>query len=593
MTKTLTYNIPGSGNISALIFNHTSSLIDFLEYYNHITRLRNINQLGRLRDIFPGAHHNRYEYVFLQWALVAEMAKQKGNNFGFSSERKFFGKISTSQKYPSTAEILQCLILLTNIGYCDGTFATNRAWLNNIKNHRNIYNSFKTGLDRQDRQIFDKIVDDFDFYNTQIIFALFLLQRYKRYSDGHVEFASEILRKYYAKDQSNVHLIKIWDVFQSIRKISFLTLDSLYAPVPFSLRITSIVLGFEQYFEDIFLKNSGYKSALDELEKVLQNSVYLNTNSIINTNKASLEISSHINSISGNINSITELFNYLKCDSELETNWKNHNEPDWNINQTITLKFERAGGFIPDNILVNSLKQEEEFRTKIGTTKTRIGMLVNPKKTDLRIALSINDTERESRLKSSLKISTELYKLINNFNLQYKNPAEIENSQVIFTTLLKSIFGWDKRFILQPHDDRFNPFIMQNGKKKTLDAIDKYISGVKGNLNTDQILELQETRNAVNKFGYSGLTFVYIGATKIFSANQNNESAEFDGLIFFPTKSILEHFFYIIEAKNIGNGFNESQKQMLKRVRTLIPKEFDWQVDKLSNKSAIGRFRYR
>lgn len=594
-TTIKTYNIPGSGNITALIFNHTTSLINFLDRYGHIDRLRDINQLGRLRDIYPGAHHNRYEYVFLQWALVAEIAKQKGNNHGFSTERKFFGKINDFDKYPSTAEILQCLILLTNIGYCDGTFSTNRAWLNNIKTHTNIYKAFKSGLDKRDHKILDRILDEFDFYNLHILFALFLLQRYRRTDNGHIEFSSELLRKYYYKDSSNVHLTKIWDVFQSVRKISFLTLDSLYAPVPFSLRLTSIVLSFSQYYEEIFIKKSAYKSAIDELEKVLQNSVYLSSESILNTNKAASEINIFIDNKKDEINSLKDVYLNINCKSELETKWKKHNEPDWNRDQNLYLEFENTNGFLPSEYSKNPLQWENSFQNKIGITKTRIGALTNPSNSNLKISAAINDTDQNQRLRTTLKVSTELIKLMKLFDTSYINPKDEENKQTIFVSILKSIFGWDKRFILQAHDNRFSAFVIENGKHKSLKVIDKYIENIKGLglISQDQLLEIQETRSALEKYGYSGLTLIYLGATKIFSAKQNNESAEFDGFIIFPTMNLSDEFFYIIEAKNIVNGFNESQKQLQKRTRTITPKDFYWTVDKLSSKAAIGKFKLK
>ena len=349
--SSINYNIPGNGNFNALIFRHTSSLISFLNNYNHIDRLRNISQLGRLRDIFPGAHHNRYEYVFLQWTLISEIAKQKGNNYGFSTERVFFGKINDFDKYPSSSEIIQCLILLNNIGYCDGTFATNRAWLHIIKKNRKIRNFFKAGLLKEDREILEKMINEFDYYNLNILFALFLLQRYKRTDNGHVEFSSKILRSYYFKDNSNVHLTKIWDVYSNIRKIAFLSLDSIYAPVPFSLNLTSIVLSFNQYYEEIFIKKSAYKNALEELEKVLQNSVYLNSDSILNTNKATEEVVNFIETKIDDVKSISSLFSLLNCNSEIEKKWKNHNEPDWDRNQIISLNFENTKGFLPKLII--------------------------------------------------------------------------------------------------------------------------------------------------------------------------------------------------------------------------------------------------
>ncbi len=587
------YNIPGNGEFTTNIFRHTEYLIEFLENYGHIDRLRNISQLGRLRDIFPGAHHNRYEYVFLQWTLISEISKQKGNNYGFSSERLFFDKISNSSKYPSSSEIIQCLILLTNIGYSDGTFAANRAWLHVFKENKDIKKLFRAGLNKIDRPLFDQLIDESNFYNLNIFFALFLLSRYKRTDNsGCIEFASKLLRAYFIRDSSNVHLTKIWDVYSNIRKIAFLALDSIYAPVPFTLNLTSIVLSFGKYYEEIFIKKSAYKNALDELENVLQNSVYLNSESILNTNKATEEIVQYIYSKKNELTTISNLFKVLKCNSEIDNKWKSYNRPDWNSQQIISLNFENTKGFLPLEIANDSYKWEIKIRNRIGKSKIRIGALTNIEKNVLKISASIIDEKFFERLKTALNLSYELIKLTRLFKEDYYNPDNVENSEKLFSIILKSIFGWDKRFILQAHDVRYNPFIIEDGKYKTLKAIDKYIDKVKNEITADQLCEIEQTRKAVEKFNYSGITLVFTGAAKIFNANKNNEVAEFDGLLIYPKKNLTEYFFYIIESKNYPNGFSDAQKQLSKRLRTLTPDSFSYSIEKLSTKCAIGKFKY-
>src|SRR5690606_30725433 len=250
-----------------------------------------------------------------------------------------------------------------------------------------------------------------------------------------------------------------------------------------------------QYYEEIFIKKSAYKSAIDELEKVLQNSVYLSGESILNTNKAASEIDIFIDSKKDEINSLKDVYLNINCKSELETKWKKHNEPDWNRDQNVYLEFENTNGFLPSEYSKNPLQWENSLQNKIGITKTRIGALTNPSNSNLKISAAINDTDQNQRLRTTLKVSTELIKLIKLFDTNYTNPKDEENKQTIFISILKSIFGWDKRFILQAHDNRFSAFVIENGKYKSLKVIDKYIENVKGLISQDQLLEIQETRS--------------------------------------------------------------------------------------------------
>ena len=93
--------------------------------------------------------------------------------------------------------------------------------------------------------------------------------------------------------------------------------------------------------------------------------------------------------------------------------------------------------------------------------------------------------------------------------------------------------------------------------------INKYLNYFK-NINNFYI------KNAVNKYGYSGLMLGYVGATKVLSTGKNNLSAEFDGVLILSNKSIDENFMFIIEAKNLNNGFTQAHKQLQQRIQTGI-----------------------
>lgn len=583
MTRSFSYNIPGSGNIKTLLFDHTVQCYDFLERYHHITKLKRINQLGRLRDVFPGAHHNRYEYVYLQWALVTELVKQKGNH-GLGTRRDFYGKINGSSSFPTSAELLQCLILVCNIGYSESTFAGNRAWLALIQKNRRLKMSFKSGLPTLAGPIFEKIVNDFDFYNFNHLVSLFLLQRYKRTDDGHIDFLTRLLIGYLNRESDNIHKVRIWEFYNNIRRISFLTLDSFYSPVPFSLRLTSIVLSFDEYYEDMILRETGYSKALTELEIVLQNTVYLSPASIICTSKATRQI---IDVLSLNVE---DFYSHSSLKKLLQTNNNNSylvEDPNWSFEQTLHLNFEKPKGFV-STVINDPVNLENGILNRIGKTKIELGLSFNPNRTTIKLSISNKQMEFKDRLSTSLKIGNEVKKFLNEFSSDYKNPHEISNSKEILTFLLKSVFGWQQRFIIDQKDNRYNPIFIEYGKANMEKAIQTYYDRVSPNLNKDDLFEISQLKETVQRFGYSGLMLCFVGATKVLSPNQTNLSAEFDGVLIFPNRKITEEFMYIIEVKNLTRGFTQAHKQLQSRLRQILPPEINWRLSKLNSHTALA-----
>ncbi|UNC91289.1 hypothetical protein [Candidatus Contubernalis alkaliaceticus] len=226
MSKNISYNLPGYGSLNANLFTYTKILYRFLSYYGHDIRLNSTNQLGVLRNVLPGAHHTRYEYVFIQWVLVTELSRLKGagnGNLNLSAKRKEFGRLPGIDKYPSGAEVLQSIILLANIGHLPETFTASRAFLHYLHSNKEIRNIFKSGLAREDRPYFEKVLDGFQIYSVQYIVALFLLQRYKRYGkrQDYVSYPINVIRAYINRDNGTKEALnKIWTLYGNVRRVS-------------------------------------------------------------------------------------------------------------------------------------------------------------------------------------------------------------------------------------------------------------------------------------------------------------------------------------------------------------------------------------
>jgi hypothetical protein len=74
MTATdLSYNITGQGLLRTFMYPYTKELYEFLTRYDYDKKFHSTKQLGAIQYLLKGAHHTRYEYIFLQWTLIDQL----------------------------------------------------------------------------------------------------------------------------------------------------------------------------------------------------------------------------------------------------------------------------------------------------------------------------------------------------------------------------------------------------------------------------------------------------------------------------------------------------------------------------------------
>lgn len=586
--------MPGVGNLTAYLFEHTQKLYDLLDHYKHIERFRRINQLGRLRDVFQGAHHNRYEYVFLQLSLISTLCENKDAQLGLSGRRDFCGKINDCRDSPSTAELLQCLVLVNNMGYLEGTFSTSRAWLTILKEDQNFYSHFRRGLANEDRSLLKEVVDNYDYYRFNTLMALFQLQRYKRKGPDIVEFASRLLRVYISDDRSDLHVIQLRKLFRSIRQLAFITLDSHYAPVPFSIDLSSILLNFESILESLFIKNTTYRTALGNLETVLQNTVYLGSDSCINTARASEEVLNELIEYAPSVNGINAIYSKVCPSCNLEDNSTNVREIDWLRERKIIQEYKLNAQDLETLPvpLSNQVRWEIETKEKLGVSRSRIGLLNNSKRNTVKLVIGILTDNNIQSLKVALKSTSEIFRL-SKVLPSNSLKREKENNELLLMFLLKSIFGWSKRFILENKNRKDTALFIGRGKGIILEQIDKYLNSSNRYLSADELFEVRQVRNFVEHQNYSGLTIAFVGGTKMFEENRNPGIAEFDGVVIYPTINPSQNFAYIIEAKNFNGGVTQARRQLGNRVQQHLVPELEMTIQDFGNRAAYAELRLR
>ncbi|OFV68049.1 MAG: hypothetical protein SCAL_000689 [Candidatus Syntrophoarchaeum caldarius] len=448
--KILEYHVPQLGKISARLYPLATETYNLLDNYDHIDRMREIDQLGVIRSVYEGAHHSRWEYVMLQLELIYKLRSEKSVKglFGLNSNINILGKEI------SGAEILQIWILLFNAGHLPGTFATERALLRYCQKHSDLRAIITKGLPaRKQREYFKEILENEDIYNFHKILIYFHLGRYRRYSSkipNFVDFLQEVLNFYIIDSEEHEEKQRnLKNLFHRIRQVSYLFLDSQYGPVPIDFNLSTIFLNFPDHIVPLFKEyDTPIIRTLDSLEDLLSINMY-------HSDKSMRELGFHTKRIEQligkekkdkELTKITGLQRYLMKDyNDFQPQSK-----DWKKAFNIHVLFE----ILPFPLLTNAFKKnlsyeiEEKWNKKYGTTSCQLALQAAPTSKHIAITLSFYP---QSQIQKNVEILGYFLKDLINLNDKIKNEVhDVPETEVFidyvfqkpYQELLLSILGY-------------------------------------------------------------------------------------------------------------------------------------------------------
>lgn len=574
-----TYNLPGYGLITYDLFPHARAVYDHLAGIGLVRRLKQTNQLGALREVLPGAHHTRFEYVMAQLAMITELCYLKGHQpagLHLGSRRNSFGRLPGMGKDPSNGEILQILTLLTNVGHVSSTFSGERAFVHYLRRNRLARNAFRRGLLRDDRKYCDDVLDGFRIYNVSNLIALFLLNRYRRREHGNevADFCHAIMRCYIrARSEPDQALIVLWQLFRSIRRLTYLALDCLYTPVPFSLDLASIFLSLEHYLEEVFAFQSGFQEALSRLEGVMRDSIYLSAPCLVQHARAASFALSQLQSHAGNVTTISGLRDVLGPTVQAEQVFGWDNDPvDANREHFVVLSYS-CDPAVSGLVLDDTVAWEQTVRRRVGLRDCYCGAEWDPLRAHLRVAGAVRTSpSEERRAGAALKLAKQLVDLEQRVDkvITRGEQARWENGRALLHFLLKAFFGWNHLYRMRPFPvTGQSPVILGSGTTNLAKSVASYIAAHRASAGAtpDRLHELEMLRRTLEIIPYRGLALAYAGSAEV--VGQNRVLTEFDGVVFLLGKASPLGSAVVVEGKNLQHGHTEGRRQLKERLGQL------------------------
>jgi hypothetical protein len=294
----LKYHVPGLGELKADLYENSSEAYNLLKENGHVNRLKEIDQLGVIRNVYEGAHHSRWEYVMLQLGILHRL-NTTDFDLGFKPSKGtgLSSNVTIGNRNATYLEVIQMWILLLNMGHLPGTFSSEKALIKCIKEdtelQKSIYNSLPS---ERIKHYFEEIVEKESIYEFHRVLSFFYLSKYKESDPDLIEYlikvfeynciGSQVIDKFdeYAESDKIAFeraRINLKQIFGKVRQISYLYLDSKYGPTPFNFELETVLINLPDYVNNLFVDSDSYiAQSINDFDKLLSATIYLSEDSL-------------------------------------------------------------------------------------------------------------------------------------------------------------------------------------------------------------------------------------------------------------------------------------------------------------------------
>ncbi|WP_196297316.1 hypothetical protein [Methanosarcina barkeri] len=582
--------MPGLGKLSAQLYESSHDAYSLLYSNGHIERMRNIEQLGVIHNVYEGVHHSRWEYVMTQLGLLhrlypsdKKMGGRPLEGWGLNSDIEFL------DKKLSGLEVIQIWILLSNSGHLPGTFSSEKALMKYILKDVHIKEILRNSLhDYNVKLYFDSILETEDFYNFNKILSFFFLEQYRDKNPELIDFLIEILKFYcigcdaLTKDvtsEKKASLVKKRSnfllIFNRLRQISYLYLDSLYGPVPFDFDLPSILVNLPDHINDLFIGDGDLIQTLNSFDSFLSNTIYQSEKSLQAHGYHVKNVTNITKNKSRKIIDRVDLYKFLMEDSNFEPLYTNFQK-----SQTIRFLLDIVPGYSKIYKRLFNFEMEDFLNKRYGITKCIFTLEPNIKKDTYMMSLSFSDkcTDTQSLIvlgklmKDLIELKQKLTKEnpfgvleFNPFNLYIESMFERIFSQLILF-FLKQIIESDYIYRYDNHDLSKVSCIGTVGSKDAAILLENYCENHE-NLPESRLHEVKSMIKVLNLIGYRGNIIVTCDQIKIFDIDRSMVT-DLDGLAVGFSKNKFSVI--LIEAKKQRKrGQSSSIRQLKKNIDKL------------------------
>ncbi|AKB78188.1 hypothetical protein MSHOH_1705 [Methanosarcina horonobensis HB-1 = JCM 15518] len=594
---TLKYHVPGLGELKSDLYENSSKAYNLLKENGHIDRLKSIDQLGVIRNVYEGAHHSRWEYVMLQLGVLHRL-NTTDFDLGFKPSKGtgLSSNVSIGNNKPTYFEIIQMWILLLNMGHLPGTFSSEKALIKCIKEDSKLQKIVYDSLPSEGtKKYFEKIIENESIYEFHKVLSFFYLIKYKeKYAESDPDLTeylikileyncigSYVIDKYQEYDDSDKEAFErarkhLKQIFFKVRQISYLYLDSKYGPTPFNFELETVLINLPEYVNNLFIDGDSYISqSISDFDKLLSATIYLSEDSLQAHGLHVRKTVDHIKNqcIDESIYDSDRLLEFLKdssnfqykysCLEYLDTNTKIKFSINTSLPNNSEYAFDKHDRIFKD---ILNFDLENCLNTKYGIKECIVSVEPSIKQDTFNIAFSFfkscTTVKRLEILGELMGDLIRLKELVHKQQIYHVNGFEKIYSKFILYTL-NQICRNDCIFKYNNYDVLDLPCIGGFDSTQTSEKLMKFLEE-STLINNSRRHELISLGNAIQEVCHNGPILVCPNQIKVLD-RKRNELTDIDGIGFGYKDKRL--YLLITEAKKQKIGcIADARKQLLLNV---------------------------
>ena len=542
------------------LFPYAEELYSELDRIGIIDRLSAIPHLGPIK-VTSSLKKTRLDYIFLQLYFHQIIKGELKTELKYTYNSKLYDKdfhceddFVTKENTVTIADVLQILSIIYSTGHFYNTFTASRAAIMHANKNANFYSLV---FNASDSLIYKSKVKEYietgNYQRFHLLNSLLVLEQCDQ-SKFSVVLAKNILYSYLCRnelsDESKLHYI--FDLFKSVRDVSYITYDLQIANTPLTIAIgnkKNLIVLFRELLSE-YNNRSSPQHLIDAIGKLLNDIVYNEPSSAICYYQISDLMRRKLNET--NIENYYDLF----INNESVLNYKSYAQNRrFEKENVLKLTFE-SSEMTAFNNLFNSLSHTNGI--KLGYYNRYLG--------ERTIVVAVSNSNRD-KLHTSFRI---LRKVIS--SLKMLNIPESDTRFLLSVKFFLYYLFSSNKLVINPTIHPKTCVICTRGKKARLNGIDILLKYGKGT--EDERHEVEFIRNCLSSDTINDTSIIVPASIVVYTPqNTGDKSCEFDGIVIHPFRKRGQVRFF--EAKNTDYKPSYARKCLTKKFKKLTP-EFQY-----------------
>lgn len=525
--------------VSVDLYAYADELYGELSNLKIIDRLKDTPQLGVIK-VPKKLEKSRFDYMLLQLYFHQLIKNKLHSQLQFTYNNKVKKKellLNAGYKrikdVPTIGDILQLLTIAYNLGHFYNTFTASRAVVilsNKNPEFKKVF--IQSSSNPRFKDIAEKLISEQNYQRLHLLNSLLVLERCDQ-NKASVILAQEILYAYLSQSEleidSKLHFV--FDVFRSVRNVSYTAYDLQIAPTPLTIDLCNedaILLLFKELLSP-YNDQLPAEQMISSISKMLGDNVYNENSNAICYYRISKKMVNLLEKES-NGNSFHNYYEqWLNKDSIFNTSYSQ--SKDFSSNFILKLTFLHDDNELSKKLL---LELDRVNNSRVGYYDRYSGertILVSIRKrctnksyTALKILKIVTSYLRASSITSNSDIK---YLLITKFFLYYlfkENPI-----------------------IIKPTVDLETCVLCTRGKNSRVKEIEALLNQGVGNKDERHEVEFMKDRLNEDKINDTSITIP--GSIIVYEKGViGKKLCEFDGMIIHPMRK--QNQVILLESKN-------------------------------------------